>query len=306
MDEQTLIFGPERHLVGTVTLPVQARPGHARTMALLTNAGVIPRIGPHRLNVRLARRFAELGIPTLRFDLSGLGDSRRSSSRRSTAEQFIADTRCAMDLAQEKFGCDRFFLVGFCSGGDVAQMVAFEDERLRGIVLWDSYVYPTRQAKLRGWLHRLRRNGVRQAVRKALQRVASLGQRRTPGTAEQATAAVAIFGRSAMPPRDEFGARIRTLVDRGVEVMFMYSGGEPLWYNYEGQFRDMFARYGFVDRVAYEYLVRLDHTFIQPHAQAKLIERVELWLHTRALSALQGAGDARAPIAGTAKALRAA
>jgi pimeloyl-ACP methyl ester carboxylesterase len=297
MLEETLIFGSDRHLVGTVTLPAQAKPGHAGTMALLTNAGVIPRIGPHRLNVKLARRFAEIGIATLRFDLSGLGDSRRSSSRRSTVEQFTFDTRCAMDLAQAKFGAERFFVVGFCSGGDVAHVTALEDERLRAIVMWDSYVYPTREAKLRGLLHRLRCKKPGELIQKALQRVTGAGSASgTPDTPP--SPGPTIFGRSAMPPRDEFGQRVRTLVDRGVEMLFLYSGGEPRWYNYERQFRDMFGEYGFVDRVGYEYLPRSDHTFIQPHAQATLIERVEVWLNTRALAAMHAAP------AGTAEAGR--
>ena len=241
MNEQTLIFGPENHLVGTVTLPDTVKPGHERTMALLTNAGVIPRIGPHRLNVQLARRFAEIGIATLRFDMSGLGDSRRSSSRRPTGEQFVADTLSAMDLAQAKFGCDQFFMVGFCSGGDVAHNAALLDARLRAIVMWDSYVYPTRKAKLRGLIHRLRRHTLTSAAQKVIQRL--LAPRGKPAVAEdgQPPEGPSIFGRTRMPPRDEFGQRIRTLVDRGVELLFLYSGGEPEWYNYHGQFRDMFS-----------------------------------------------------------------
>ncbi|MFZ2650024.1 MAG: alpha/beta hydrolase [Burkholderiaceae bacterium] len=297
MNEQTLIFGPDKHLVGTVTLPARALAGHSGTMALLTNAGVIPRMGPHRLNVKLARRFAERGIATLRFDLSGLGDSRRSSSRRSTGEQFIADTRCAMDLAQAKFAAERFFAVGFCSGGDVAHVTALEDDRLRAIVMWDSYVYATRQAKLRGLLHRLRRSSPRSAALKAAQWLAAAAKENDPSEVGQSSEGPKIFGRSTVPPRDEFGQRIRILVDRGVEMLFLYSGGEPLWYNYERQFHDMFASYGFVDRVAYEYLVRSDHTFIQPHAQANLIARVEHWLDERALPALLRARAKPAEIA---------
>ncbi|KNZ34090.1 MAG: hypothetical protein AD742_01265 [Methylibium sp. NZG] len=289
MIEQTLIFGQDKHLVGTVTLPTNPMAGHAQTMAILTNAGVIPRIGPHRLNVRLARRFAELGIATLRFDMSGLGDSRRSTSLKSTGEQFVLDTIAAMDVAQAQFGCDRFFMVGFCSGGDVAQVVAEHDERLRAIVLWDSYVYPTRQAKLRGLLHRLRRNTFGSAAEKLVNRLKSMPTKRTASAAtteDPAPEGPTIFGRIRMPDRDVFGQRIRALVDKGVEVMFLYSGGEPEWYNYPGQFREMFSSYGFVDRVVYENIVRSDHTFIQPHSQAALQASVERWLEQRALPAL--------------------
>lgn len=293
MHEQTLIFGPESHLVGTVTLPAQSKPGHAGTMALLTNAGVIPRIGPHRLNVRLARRFAEMGIATLRFDLSGLGDSRRSSSRLSTGEQFVADMRSAMDLAQSKFGCTQFFLVGFCSGGDIGHMAALEDKRLRAIVMWDSYVYPTRQAQLRGLGLRLQRYGVGAFVKKAVERLSASEPKTAPGEPAPVKQGPTIFGRTQMPPRDDFGQRIRTLVDQGVEFLFIFSGGASLWYNYEGQFRDMYSSYGFVDRVAYEYHPWSDHTFIRLRAQDTLVESVERWLNARALAVLQAEPESR-------------
>jgi dienelactone hydrolase len=286
MHEQTHIFGSDQHLVGTVTLPSHAKPEFSSVMVLLTNAGVIPRSGPHRMNVKLARRFAELGIATLRFDLSGLGDSRRSSSSRSTGEQFIVDTRSAMDLAQAEFGRRRFLMVGFCSGGDVAHVTALEDERLRAIVMWDSYVYPTRQAKLRGLWHRLRAQTPSSIVHKLAQRLRPKPNSATGADALETPAGPTIFGRASMPARDEFGQRIRTLVDRGVAFLFLYSGGEPLWFNHVRQFRDMFDSYGFVDRVGYGYLPRSDHTFIQPHAQDTLVARVEEWLHARALPAL--------------------
>jgi hypothetical protein len=221
--------------------------------------------------------------------MSGLGDSRRSSSRASTADQFVADTRSAMDLAQSRFGCEQFVMVGFCSGGDIAHAAALQDNRLRAIVLWDSYVYPTRRARLRGFLHRLRRHTLASAVRKVGQRLGSVlrsGEAADPG--QGGTELPSIFGRTQMPPRDDFGKQTRSMVDRGVELFFIFSGGEPEWYNYQRQFHEMYAQYGFVDRVAYAYLIRSDHTFIQPHAQSALVEHVEQWLEQRALPAMAG------------------
>lgn len=291
MIEQSFIFGPENHLIGTATLPAQANPVPGNLMALLTNAGVIPRIGPHRLNVKLARRIAQLGLGSLRYDMSGLGDSRRSSSRLPTGEQFVADTIAAMDLAKSQFGCEQFFMVGFCSGGDVAHLTALTDARLRGVLMWDSYVYPTRKARALGLLHRLRRNSLGSAASKIAARVGSLVKPSAPSTdaaaGESMPTGPTIFGRSQMPARDDFGNRIRTLVDRGVELQFLYSGGEPEWYNYEAQFRDMFDSYGFVDRVGYAYLVRNDHTLIQPHSQLALIASVEHWLERRLMPRLR-------------------
>lgn len=295
MNEQTLIFGPDKHLVGTVSLPAQPKPGRDNVMVLLTNAGVIPRIGPHRLNVKLARHFARQGIASLRFDMSGLGDSRRSASRQSTGDQFVADTVAAMDLAKQQFGCTQFIMIGFCSGADVAHLAALEDARLRAIVMWDSYVYPNTKAKLLGFIHRARRHGFRAAFVKALRFVRAAAKSRSESAASgQAVEGPVIFGRTRMPPRDDFGKRIRTLVDRGVELYFVYSGGEPDWYNYESQFRDMFQAYGFVERVAYTYLTLSDHTLTQPKAQDAFVSCVDRWLDERAWPALEKARTAPA------------
>ena len=51
MNEQTLQFGPNNALVGTLASTDNPPAGIG---ALLFNAGVVPRIGPNRLNVRIA------------------------------------------------------------------------------------------------------------------------------------------------------------------------------------------------------------------------------------------------------------
>lgn len=282
MSEQTLIVGAESHLVATLT---PAQPGHGNAppcVAILTNSGVIPRSGPHRMNVHLARRFAAMGIPSIRFDMSGLGDSRRSSGTLPVVQQWVADTRSVMDTAQARFGCDRFFMVGFCSGAEVAHLVALEDPRMRAAVLWDLYAYPTTQSRIRTVLYRLRRAGFRNAVKKALARalpaLRSIGQ----SGAQDSERAVEV---SQVPPQDEYAGRIQTLVDGGVELLFAYCGGEREWFNHHGQFKGMFGRYAFFDKVAFNYLERSDHLITRREAQQSFTDMVVQWLERRVLVA---------------------
>jgi pimeloyl-ACP methyl ester carboxylesterase len=288
MAEQTLILGAESHLVATLTPAAQTGTPHC--VAVLTNSGVIPRSGPHRMNVHLARRFAEMGIPSIRFDMSGLGDSRRSSGTLPVVQQWVADTRSVMDSAQARFSCDRFFMVGFCSGAEVAHLVALEDSRMRAAVLWDLYAYPTLQSKLRTVLYRLRRAGLKTAAQKLLARalpaLRSLGQ---AGAQVKDRAAEV----SQVPPPEEYARRIQTLVDGGVELMFAYCGGEPEWFNHHGQFRGMFGRYGFVDKVAFNYLEKSDHLITRREAQQSFTEMVVQWLEQRVLVASRQAAVSR-------------
>jgi serine aminopeptidase S33 family len=282
--EQSLILGAEQHIVATLT---QASPGTTRSnwCAVLTNSGVIPRSGPHRMNVHLARHFARMGIPSIRFDMSGLGDSRRATSALPVVQQWVADTRAAMDEAQARFGCDRFFMVGFCSGAEVAHLTALADPRLRGAVLWDFYAFPTRLSRLHKLAYRLRRAGVKGIARRLLAKVNPPSAK--PGAGEGSRAPVSAYeGLTSAPvtSREEYTQRFRTLVDQGVELFFYYSGGEPEWYAYRGQFHDMFRGEAFVQRVAYEQLALSDHLLTRQPAQQAFIKDVDRWLKERLLT----------------------
>src|SRR5262245_18911200 len=90
--DEVVRFGSVEELVGILSHP--AAP--AQTAVLLLNAGVLHRIGPHRLHVTLARRLAELGFPALRLDLGGIGDSVASTEAPTFRESAVADTRLAI------------------------------------------------------------------------------------------------------------------------------------------------------------------------------------------------------------------
>src|SRR5262249_3039481 len=66
-------FGSGRRRFGILTRP--AGEPASQGMLLVTSTFAY-RVGPHRMNVRLARRLAASGIATLRIDIGGVGDSR--------------------------------------------------------------------------------------------------------------------------------------------------------------------------------------------------------------------------------------
>lgn len=287
MIEQTHTLGANGHLVATLTLPSTPPAGGPAPMALLTNSGVISRVGPHRMNVHLARRLAAKGIASIRFDMSGIGDSRRSGGVGSQMDQWVLDTRAVMDFAQRRTGCERYFMVGFCSGAEVAHRTALVDERLSAMLLWDLYAYPTLQSRIRAALFRVRRSGVSGLWRK-LRRV--LGS--APGGSGAAASGAARPQQDLEPPvvprKEDFAAQLQALVDRRVEVLVMYCGGEPLWHTYPGQFRDAFAGQRFLTQaqVGCVTLGISDHLLTRHVAQQAFLGHVERWLDTRVLPAL--------------------
>lgn len=276
MMEITRQFGAEKHLIGTITEPDATRGARPGVMVLLTNAGVIARSGPHRINVQLARHFATMGLRTLRWDMSGLGDSGRPAKALPMREQFIADTRAAMDEAQRLYGVSRFVMMGFCSGAEVAYYTALRDERLVGAVLFDLFVYPTWKTQ---WIRvgkRIRRYGLWSAARRLTMAVFKrLAQRRA-----EAPSAPEGEPPSTTPPRDEFAARLHELHARGTRVFVLYSG-EVEQHNYEKQFRDNFDRFGIVGKVDYAYLRECDHVFTTTDGQQALISATSRWMQER-------------------------
>lgn len=102
-------------LAGIMSSPEGAPP---REAVLLINAGAQRRIGPSRLYVSLARRWARQGVLVLRLDLSGLGDS----PARPGAADNVVYSASAVDevvaavqwLVQRQVS--RCSVVGLCSG----------------------------------------------------------------------------------------------------------------------------------------------------------------------------------------------
>lgn len=135
MIERALAFGDDRSLAGVVTDPGPAAETDALPAVIFLNSGLMHRVGPNRLYVRLARRLAEQGFRSLRFDLSGIGDSRAARDRLSIRERWVAETRSAMDVLAAENGAASFVLIGNCSGAAASFLTAHEDVRVVGLGL---------------------------------------------------------------------------------------------------------------------------------------------------------------------------
>lgn len=167
MTEEPLLFGAGDGLVGVLSLPA-AGVDPERPALLLLNAGLVHRVGPHRLYVQAARRLAEDGFVCLRFDFSGIGDSLPRGDHLPYRQSTLAETRAAMDLLAERHGCRSFCLAGLSSGALVSMATALADRRVVGAALlnphgfedsaeFESHIAQTSQARIyAGNLRKLR------------------------------------------------------------------------------------------------------------------------------------------------------
>ncbi len=269
MKEIAQLFGVERNLVGTLTLP--DTPTRQNVAFLLTGAGVIHRMGPHRINVKLARHLASLGFATLRFDLSGQGDSRSTSSTLNFAEQAISDVRAAMDHLERTLDVHRFAIAGICSGADVALATAQVDERTAGVFMIDGYHYPTEKTAQMRWKHRLKGSIVSAIGPWLLRRIKRLFVRDAPGKTNEP-----VYGRH-FPAIEIYAQSLQKLVDQNTHTHLLFTGSLLTSYNYSEQFEEAFAGHAFVKKIDAQYAPDIDHTVTPLSAQRELIERVSTW-----------------------------
>ncbi len=135
MKEQALAFGPGRGLLGVLTDPDHERRREDAPAFVLLNSGVLHRVGPNRLSVRIARDLAARGHVSLRFDFSGVGESPPSSSPEPPPGRFVSEVRQAMDFLAAARNVRRFRLFGNCSGAGISFLTAVDDDRVEGAAL---------------------------------------------------------------------------------------------------------------------------------------------------------------------------
>ena len=283
MKESVCIFGAERNLSGVLTEPnAELRSTDAPTVVLL-NSGLLHRVGPNRSSVTLARRIAALGFTSLRFDQGGLGDSEPVRRTGSDAERALLDIEEALAFLESRKSLGRFVLVGLCSGADATHAAAVRDPRVVGVVQLDGYGYRTPWFHLTLLAERLQRS----RSWKTLLRVLLWPRRVAAPTGE-------IFLRD-FPPRSRVQVEIQALVDRGTELLFVYTSGVSAYYRYRTQFADMFPRLKSRGRIAVEFWPLADHTYTFREDRERMFATVSEWLRSRAWRADADAGSARLP-----------
>jgi pimeloyl-ACP methyl ester carboxylesterase len=271
MKEIAVLFGAHRNLVGTLCIPTNM--AVHKTAFVLTGAGVIHRIGPHRINVKLARRLAQLGFASIRFDLSGQGDSQHASSNLDFAQQAISDIKAAMDHVARTLDIHRFAMLGICSGADNALASAQADPRLNNLFLIDGYHYPTdKTSKIRR--QRRLQGPIVKAIAPWLMR--KLKQLRATGTASTPTE---IPNGRPFPEKEIYTHTLQTLTERGAQIYLLFSASLLSTYNYQEQFTQAFAGQPFVDKIQAQHCPHIDHTVTPLAAQHQLLERVVTWAH---------------------------
>lgn len=146
MTEVPVTFGcGDTVLLGIVSLP--ERPADVPAVVIVVG-GPQYRSGSHRQFTLLARDLAARGIPAMRFDYRGMGDS---DGPLRTFEAIGDDIRAAIDTLCERVpAVSRVVLWGLCDAASAILFYASRDTRVAGVALLNPWVYtPEGEARTR-------------------------------------------------------------------------------------------------------------------------------------------------------------
>lgn len=121
-------------LYGIISLPERS----TSRGVLIVVGGPQYRVGSHRQFTLLARHLAAHGVPVLRFDYRGMGDSEGEAR---TFEDVQDDLRCAIDSFFKETPClGELVIWGLCDAASAALFYAYQDQRVTGLVLVNPWV----------------------------------------------------------------------------------------------------------------------------------------------------------------------
>ncbi len=273
-----LLLGPKRDRVGLLTLP-RVQPQEKKPGILLTNAGVLHRVGPHRLNARLARLLAELGFTSLRFDLAGFGDSKADPEGGPFRSFAVAQMKDAMDFLETNRGLQTFIPMGLCSGADVALDTALAEPRVSAAILIDSFAYDNpihfvrsygkRLTQADSWKNLLAgKSDIEQRLMAKLRNLARGQENPAPSGLDADL--------WEMPPTDEIIDAFTAVLRRKTPILLAYSGG-PAYDNYLLHFYWAFKKLG-ATGLSIKRFAEADHTFTMTYYQDQLLDTIVAWL----------------------------
>ena len=135
VSEQAITFD----CAGEMLVGILHRPARPARIGLVVVPGAPQyRVGSHRQFVLLARDLAAQGIPVLRFDYRGMGDSDGAFRSFEAVSEDIG--RAIGELAARVPEVEKIFLWGLCDGASAIGFHAAGDARVAGIALVNPWV----------------------------------------------------------------------------------------------------------------------------------------------------------------------
>lgn len=304
VSESVVRFGPSDSLLGILSeRSVEDGDAADRPALLLLNTSVIHRVGANRMYVPMARRWAALGFPVFRIDLSGVGDSPKPGwqpRQNMYSMEAVEDVRAAMDFLSRSRGLRRFILIGLCSGAYMAFHTGLADRRVLAQVLLNPQTFEWKEGDSVDVGRRLEYKSFRFYLRRAVQRetwarlltgrvhwkeiLEALGERALKSARSRIEQHVGqhigpLVG--MLTPQNKTLAGFKEILQRGTQMLLLYSQEDPgldelaLHLGKDAELLRRFPTFRLV------LIDGPDHTFTPVWSQARIeeiiTERILMW-----------------------------
>jgi pimeloyl-ACP methyl ester carboxylesterase len=273
LTEEPLQFGQGGRLFGILTLPsMPPRNAQELPVFVILSAGLLHRVGPYRLHVRLGRELAQMGFSSLRVDLAGTGDSPPRPGL--TYQQSVAaDFEEILGVLESRLGRLPLVLAGLCSGADNAMRLTLKEPRVVGMVLLDPICFPdhgfrarvvvaryTNPARYVAWLKR---------------RVKALTRPR--GKKEEDDKAADALSLRDLPTREQLRAAFESIREREGRVLSIFTHYALGYYNQRGQLGRFLGVNGYQQFCTELFWPQVHHTYTLEVHRRRLIEEIKTW-----------------------------
>jgi hypothetical protein len=302
--ETGVCFGPGRALTGVLCQPQYRKA--VESPVIFLNAGMSYHIGWARMTVDHARALAAAGIPSLRIDSAGVGDSGTLFAPDELplySEAAEASLTCAVDWL-EAHGYETPTVVGACSGAYTAFHGIRTDARIKRAVIVNLQCFqwsPSVGYELERWksLRRAEVNSKKSAADGSADLLSAL-------KAQARTTAMACVRRAGRVVKSavrhgrlhvnggvgqDVRSWFRNISDRGCEVMLVYSAGDTGLVEFQHWTGPMGGYVTRLPGISLRLIDNADHNLTSPDARAALLQHLIDFLglggeepHTRSIA----------------------
>lgn len=287
-------------LFGILESPERPRPDVA---VLLLSPGIKSRVAPHRLYVKMARRFTARGLRVLRFDFEGLGDSEGTLPERQLADLYRAiqlgrcvdDTHAAIAWMQTTYGVSRVLLAGLCGGGITGLFAAASSPPAAGVfaiglpVALDGTAVDKVAVMSHGQLRGVRAKYLKKitdpaswwrllTLRTDLRLLArAFGRGPQARSSRESSASMAVLGDNGNP---RFPGALIDVLERSLPVMLVFSGADRLYWEYKERFADPHAGRlaAYDDRLTVRVIDHANHVLTFEEWQQSMLRHADDWV----------------------------
>jgi len=270
LTEETLQFGEGGRLSGILTRPgVPVRDPPELPVFVFFNAGLLHRVGPHRLYVHLARDLSRMGFSSLRVDLAGKGDSppRPGLTNQQSA---AADYDEILRVLESRLAPGPLVLAGLCSGADNAIRLAPKDSRVVGLVLLDPVCSPDDGFSARAFVSKYTNTARYVAWLKRRFEAPTTQPARNEGEIDPLTLRDA-------PTLEQLRSAFECIRERDGRVLSVFTLYALQYYNQAGQLGRVLGVDGYQQFCTELFWPQAEHTYTLDLHRRRLVEVIRTW-----------------------------